>query len=169
MLTAAVLQPRSSPSVGAPQRFLRAAHAGALLCGRYTRACRIRRLGLEYDDSIDLMADADLRARVVALLEQHGMTTLAGRSQLEALEAAVAVAQDGSDLPSALIHPDCQLSNAIRDPRGRISLIDWEGAGVGPRLWPLGLLLFSAVVRCVEEPCVESAPCRLDLDRVAPV
>jgi Ser/Thr protein kinase RdoA (MazF antagonist) len=60
------------------------------------------------------------------------------------LADALARTHPCDDLPTALIHTDCQLSNVISDPRKRLVVIDWEGAGVGPRLAPLGLALFSA-------------------------
>lgn len=83
----------------------------------------------------------------------------AERAAFEALEAAVARTHDGGDLPHALVHPDCQPSNAVRDPGGRVALIDWEGAGVGPRLWPLAVLVFQAAASGGE----------LALDRIAPI
>ncbi len=95
---------------------------------------------------------ADLRGRVPPTV----------RAQFEALDAAVAATRDGRDLPHALVHPDCQLTNAICDPRCGVALIDWEGAGVGPRLWPLALVLFTAAVQRADEPLI-GAPPRLDL------
>lgn len=91
------------------------------------------------------------------------------RAWFEALEAAVATTRDGQDLPRALVHPDCQLTNAIRDVHGRVVLIDWEGAGVGPRLAPLGLVLFTAVVQSADEQLADGEARRLDLDLVVPI
>jgi len=91
------------------------------------------------------------------------------RPQFDALELAVAATRDASDLPHALVHPDFLISNAICGPDGRVAVIDWEGAGVGPRLLPFCVLVFNAAVQCVDQPCARSAPCRLELDRVAPI
>jgi Ser/Thr protein kinase RdoA (MazF antagonist) len=91
------------------------------------------------------------------------------QAQLAQLDAAVAATRDASDLPHALVHPDFLVSNAICDAGGRLAVIDWEGAGVGPRLLPFCVLVFNAAVRCVDQPCPPSAPCRLELDRVAPI
>ena len=44
------------------------------------------------------------------------------------------------DLPHALLHPDFSTPNAMLTPEGPV-LIDWTGAGRGPRLAGLGLLL----------------------------
>jgi Ser/Thr protein kinase RdoA (MazF antagonist) len=61
----------------------------------------------------------------------------------ERLRAALASADDFSSLPTALIHPDPASVNAILSG-GQIRLIDWSGAGYGPRVLGLGLLLSAA-------------------------
>jgi methyltransferase (TIGR00027 family) len=53
-------------------------------------------------------------------------------------------AEDGHDLPSALIHPDFVPANAVAGPDGGLTLVDWTGAGRGPRLWSLAFLLWAA-------------------------
>ena len=56
----------------------------------------------------------------------------------------LADADDGTDLPEALIHADLTPPNAV--PRGDQPpvIIDWIGVGRGPRVWPLAFLLFAA-------------------------
>jgi predicted esterase len=56
----------------------------------------------------------------------------------------LADADDGDGLPEALIHADLVPPNAV--PRGDQPpvIIDWIGAGRGPRAWPLAFLLFAA-------------------------
>jgi hypothetical protein len=56
----------------------------------------------------------------------------------------LAGADDGTGLPEALIHADLTPPNAV--PRGDQPpvIIDWIGAGRGPRVWPLAFLLFAA-------------------------
>ena len=56
----------------------------------------------------------------------------------------LADADDGTGLPEALIHADLTPPNAV--PRGDQPpvIIDWIGAGRGPRVWPLAFLLFAA-------------------------
>ena len=49
-----------------------------------------------------------------------------------------------ADLPQALIHPDFVPANAILTPDGGLVLVDWTGAGRGPRLYPLAFLLWAA-------------------------
>jgi Phosphotransferase enzyme family len=60
------------------------------------------------------------------------------------LVEALADADDGTGLPEALIHADLTPPNAV--PRGDQPpvIIDWIGAGRGPRAWPLAVLLFAA-------------------------
>ena len=53
-------------------------------------------------------------------------------------------AEDGHDLPPALLHPDFVPVNAIAGPGGALTLVDWAGAGRGPRLWSLAFLLWAA-------------------------
>jgi Ser/Thr protein kinase RdoA (MazF antagonist) len=48
-------------------------------------------------------------------------------------------------LPHALTHPDLNPANAITSSTtGRTTLVDWAGAGRGPRLWSLAFLLWAA-------------------------
>lgn len=57
-----------------------------------------------------------------------------------ALEEAVRWAH----LPRALIHADAWLGNALRSADGRLALIDWECAGLGPAVLDLGSLVLHA-------------------------
>jgi aminoglycoside phosphotransferase (APT) family kinase protein len=45
------------------------------------------------------------------------------------------------------VDPDFVPANAIENAEGGITVVDWTGAGRGPRLWSLGFLLFAAGVR----------------------
>ena len=49
-----------------------------------------------------------------------------------------------SDLPAAFVHPDFVPRNIIRNFGGGLTIVDWSGSGVGPRLASLGCLLWSA-------------------------
>jgi hypothetical protein len=63
------------------------------------------------------------------------------QAHLNQLRAALKEADDGSGLPSALIHPDPVGKNTIRVADG-FAYVDWTGAGIGPRVvsieWMLG-------------------------------
>ena len=48
------------------------------------------------------------------------------------------------DLPTGLVHPDFVPRNAIQDDEGQLTIVDWAGCGVGPRLASLGCLLWAA-------------------------
>ena len=46
-------------------------------------------------------------------------------------------------LPEALIHPDFVLANVVAAEGAGMVLVDWAGAGRGPRLWSLAFLLWA--------------------------
>jgi aminoglycoside phosphotransferase (APT) family kinase protein len=50
-------------------------------------------------------------------------------------------------LPEGLIHPDYVPVNAIRTPEDKLVMVDWTGAGRGPRLWSLAFLLWAGGAR----------------------
>jgi Ser/Thr protein kinase RdoA (MazF antagonist) len=50
---------------------------------------------------------------------------------------------DLSGLPEALLHPDFVPVNTIVTADDHRVLVDWAGAGRGPRVWSLGFLLFA--------------------------
>jgi Ser/Thr protein kinase RdoA (MazF antagonist) len=55
---------------------------------------------------------------------------------------------DGGDgLPEGPVHPDPVLANVVATADGRMVLVDWTGAGTGPRAWPLAWLLFTEGMR----------------------
>jgi Ser/Thr protein kinase RdoA (MazF antagonist) len=76
--------------------------------------------------------------------EIDGALTLLTELQHEPLRARLAEADDCSDLPHAFVHPDFVPANAITTPDDATVVIDWTGAGRGPRLSSLGFLLWVA-------------------------
>ena len=50
---------------------------------------------------------------------------------------------DGADLPHAFVHPDFVPANAITTPDDHRVIVDWAGAGRGPRAWSLAFLLYA--------------------------
>lgn len=60
-----------------------------------------------------------------------------------ALADALESIDDCQGLPEALIHPDFVLVNVVAGEDGRMVLVDWAGAGRGPRLWSLAFLLWA--------------------------
>jgi Ser/Thr protein kinase RdoA (MazF antagonist) len=63
----------------------------------------------------------------------------------DALHDALARVDDGEGLPEAFTHPDFVMANVVcdADRDGALVFVDWSGAGVAPRAWPLGFLLWS--------------------------
>ena len=56
---------------------------------------------------------------------------------------AVEALDDCHDLAHAFVHPDFVSVNAIPTTDERLVIVDWTGAGRGPRLWSLGFLLWA--------------------------
>ena len=57
---------------------------------------------------------------------------------------------DCHDLPHAFVHPDFVPANAISTADEKLAIVDWTGAGRGPRLWSLGFLLWAAGARNIK-------------------
>jgi Ser/Thr protein kinase RdoA (MazF antagonist) len=68
------------------------------------------------------------------------------RAAYEELCAEVAALDAAEGLPQAFTHPDFALANVVAT-RDEMVLVDWAGAGHGPRLWSLGWLLYTEAVR----------------------
>ena len=65
------------------------------------------------------------------------------RPRYDALREQVANADTCHDLPLALIHPDPVLKNLLVTSSNDLVMIDWTGAGRGPRLASLASLIWS--------------------------
>jgi Ser/Thr protein kinase RdoA (MazF antagonist) len=89
----------------------------------------------EIDAAIALLEDAE---RLVPP-EQHASYDRV-RDALEDLD-------DCRDLPHAVVHPDFVPANAITTPDDERVIVDWAGAGRGPRLWSLAFLLWAGGAR----------------------
>ena len=107
----------------------------------------------------EIAAAAALLAAAEGRVAAGGSGVLAERAAYESLRADVAGFDAGDGLPEALVHPDFVLANAIPAPAENIAgdgpgdgaerlvMVDWTGAGIGPRLWPLAFLLYAAGAR----------------------
>jgi hypothetical protein len=78
------------------------------------------------------------------LAEAAERVPAAQRSAAAALRAELDDLDDGVGLPEALLHPDFVLANVVASPERGMVLVDWTGAGRGPRLWSLAFLLWAA-------------------------
>lgn len=89
----------------------------------------------------------EIAAATALLDDAAGQVPVRQLAMFDRLRAAVEHADDCADLPHALVHPDFVPANAIPTPDDRLVIVDWTGAGRGPRLWSLGFLLWAAGVR----------------------
>jgi Ser/Thr protein kinase RdoA (MazF antagonist) len=76
----------------------------------------------------------------LALMEQAP-----GRGREDVI-AALRGLDDCADAPHALVHPDAVPPNMITTPDDKRVIVDWAGAGRGPRLWSLAFALWAAGV-----------------------
>lgn len=56
---------------------------------------------------------------------------------------------DGAGLPEAFTHPDFVLANVVATSEPGMVIVDWTGAGRGPRAWSLAFLLWAEGIRDV--------------------
>jgi Ser/Thr protein kinase RdoA (MazF antagonist) len=80
------------------------------------------------------------RALVDRTMERAPTRDLA---QIAHLADALDAADDCDGLPEAFIHPDFVLANVVATAEPGMVLVDWAGAGRGPRLWSLAFLLWA--------------------------
>lgn len=60
------------------------------------------------------------------------------------LEERLAGAPQSKDLPHCLVHADYVMANVVAAHEGGLVLVDWTGAGTGPRAWSLAFFLWNA-------------------------
>ncbi|HUY75415.1 MAG TPA: phosphotransferase [Ktedonobacterales bacterium] len=73
------------------------------------------------------------------------LTPPALQSRYDFLTQALHTLDPLDDLPQVILHNDCHPANAVRLSDGRMTLIDWVGAGRGAAIIDLGFLLASTV------------------------
>lgn len=69
------------------------------------------------------------------------------RPAYDSIRERIAQADDCHDLPESLIHPDPVLKNLLATPGGDLVMIDWTGAGRGPRIASLAVLIWSSALQ----------------------
>ena len=88
----------------------------------------------------ELQAAADWLSEIEAQVQpQH-------RARFDALRQQAASADTCQHLPQAIIHPDPVLKNLLVSS-GDLMLIDWTGAGRGPRLFSLAVAIWSCALQ----------------------
>jgi Ser/Thr protein kinase RdoA (MazF antagonist) len=110
---------------------------GALLGRLHTRAADGLRAGGAWHHIVP--AGGGPRAEIDAAL-----AALPDTAEYGPVREGLVDADDGADLPHAFVHPDFVPANAITMPDGGMVIVDWTGAGRGPRIWPLAFLLWAA-------------------------
>jgi Ser/Thr protein kinase RdoA (MazF antagonist) len=85
--------------------------------------------------------------RAIQALLAEGAAAPAGQPAYAALARELADADGGDGLPTALIHPDFVLANVVASPGRGMVVVDWTGAGQGPRAWSLAFLLYAEAAK----------------------
>ena len=129
----------------APLRLGRmAAMLGGMLGALHTRAgTRVRAGGAWHHLSFTGGPREEIAAAAELLDDVAGDVPVRQLATFDRLREAVERTDDCSDLPHAFVHPDFAHPNAIPTPDERLVIVDWTGAGRGPRLWSLGFLLWA--------------------------
>jgi Ser/Thr protein kinase RdoA (MazF antagonist) len=102
----------------------------------------ITRPGGAWHHLADGLPSAEIAAASRMLADAAHLFPGTERGAYEALRAAVASLDAADGLPEALVHPDFVLANVVATPDGMV-LVDWAGAGRGPRVWSLAFLLYA--------------------------
>lgn len=89
--------------------------------------------------------DLDAAASWLAAIEDRVPTQ--SRALYESLREQIANADTCHNLPEVLIHPDPVLKNLLTTKSNDLVLIDWTGAGRGPRIASLALLIWSGALQ----------------------
>jgi len=87
--------------------------------------------------------ERDLAAAAAMLADLDGRVPEEHKASYESLLELLPRGDDCSGLPESFVHPDLAEPNTIAAPEGPV-LVDWTGAGCGPRLASLAMLLRSA-------------------------
>lgn len=94
--------------------------------------------------------EEDLAAAAALLADLDGRVPPEHRQLYELITELLPEGDDATGLPEAFVHPDPVRNNVVVTPGGPV-LLDWTGAGTGPRLASLAGLLHSAGPRHAPE------------------
>jgi Ser/Thr protein kinase RdoA (MazF antagonist) len=89
----------------------------------------------------------EIGAAMELLVEIEPRVASRDRRHYDTLRRELSDLDDVSDLPEALLHPDFVLANVVASRAQGMVVVDWTGAGRGPRLWPLAFLLFAEAAK----------------------
>jgi Ser/Thr protein kinase RdoA (MazF antagonist) len=102
----------------------------------------VARPGGAWHHLADGLPSAEVTEAAQLLADTAHLIPDAEREAYEALRAEVNALDTADGLPEALTHPDFVLANVVATPGGMV-LVDWAGAGRGPRVWSLAFLLYA--------------------------
>jgi Ser/Thr protein kinase RdoA (MazF antagonist) len=106
----------------------------------------VARPGGAWHHLADGLPSAEVAAASRMLAESAPVIPDSERAAFDALRVEVAALDAADGLPQGLIHPDFVLANVVAAPGGMV-LVDWAGAGRGPRLWSLAFLLYAEAAK----------------------
>ena len=96
---------------------------------------------------VDGSGPDEIAAARALLADRADQVTTAERAAYDALRRGLDDLDDGAGLPAAFTHPDFVLANVLASASGEMIVIDWTGAGTGPRAWTLAFLLWAEGAR----------------------
>jgi Ser/Thr protein kinase RdoA (MazF antagonist) len=117
---------------------------GALLGRLHTRSGDTARPGGAWHHLSDGTPRDEIAATLALLAQGRHRVSGADLARYDLVRDRVEQADDCADLPHAFVHPDFVPENAIATSDDRLVVVDWAGAGRGPRIWSLGFLLLAA-------------------------
>lgn len=89
-------------------------------------------------------------------------------AEYELLETALVSFDRGTNLPTTLIHNDCHPANALLTAPGQVTLLDWEGAGMGSAILDVGFFLTNCDGKAPWEP-LSPVPFHMEETRIQAV
>jgi Ser/Thr protein kinase RdoA (MazF antagonist) len=90
---------------------------------------------------------AELEAATVMLEEAEARAPARELGVFTSLTEELDSLDAGEGLPEGFLHPDFVLANVVATTEPGMVLVDWAGAGVGPRLWALAFLLWAEAAK----------------------
>ena len=112
----------------------------------YTNA--IKQPGGAWHHLTDGAPEAEVAAAAALLAESEDLVPTGEEKLYRSLGDQLDTLDDGAGLPEAVAHPDFVLANLVLPAKQKdMVMVDWTGAGVGPRLWPLAFLLLAGAAR----------------------
>jgi Ser/Thr protein kinase RdoA (MazF antagonist) len=121
-------------------------HLGELLGRLHTlpaEAGAVSRSGGAWHHLTEGLPGDEVAAGLGLLAQAEGLVPSGQRDAYESMGTHLETLDSCEGLPQALIHPDFVLANVIASPGRGMVVVDWTGAGRGPRLWSLAFLLLA--------------------------